>query len=307
MLSVTRPARNCLKQSFRRFNAQTSPPLLISCAEAKTLLDDPNVRFIDIRPESLYDDSHIPGAAHVQDIFTYVGGSDEKGIQKIREDFGKNFRRAGINKHTRVIAYDVAYNEQRGASCRGWYILNLLGHENVSVLDGGFRAWESDESNPTCDELDYDFETGNFEPGWDPAMWADKQDVLRVIQGREDGVILDVRDQAEIDGEEEPGSGRPTGSLPNSIHVNWKSFMNIDETGMTQATLKDPHEVEDLMAEVGITKDDNIIVLCYKGCRASNAVMQLQRSGFSNVKNYFGSWQEWSRDLMMPVSKGMME
>jgi thiosulfate/3-mercaptopyruvate sulfurtransferase len=32
--------------------------------------------------------------------------------------------------------------------------------------------------------------------------------------------------------------------------------------------------------------------------------MALKMAGFENVKNYLGSWNEWSRDESLPIEKG---
>ncbi|MFM7853905.1 MAG: sulfurtransferase [Flammeovirgaceae bacterium] len=50
----------------------------------------------------------------------------------------------------------------------------------------------------------------------------------------------------------------------------------------------------------GVTKDKEIIVYCFKGSRSSNTFIALKRAGY-NVRNYFASWNEWSRNMDLPV------
>ena len=61
------------------------------------------------------------------------------------------------------------------------------------------------------------------------------------------------------------------------------------------------------MAEKNITPDKNIIIYCFKGARASNTFIALKRAGFNNTTNYFGSWNEWSRDAALPIDDKKLE
>ena len=50
-------------------------------------------------------------------------------------------RRAGIGRDTLVVAYDEA---GEGGAARLWWLLRHFGHDAVSVLDGGLRAWREE-------------------------------------------------------------------------------------------------------------------------------------------------------------------
>ncbi len=49
-------------------------------------------------------------------------------------------------------------------------------------------------------------------------------------------------------------------------------------------------------ATVGIDADTPVVLYCFKGARASNTLVALKEAGIKDVKLYFGSWNEWSRD-----------
>ena len=57
-------------------------------------------------------------------------------------------------------------------------------------------------------------------------------------------------------------------------------------------------------ATVGITPDTPVVVYCFKGARASNTFVALEEAGIRNVRIYFGSWNEWSRDPALPIEDG---
>ena len=55
----------------------------------------------------------------------------------------------------------------------------------------------------------------------------------------------------------------------------------------------------------GIAPDDTVYLYCFKGARASNTFLALKQAGFSDVRMYFGSWNEWSRDESLPIETGL--
>ena len=61
-----------------------------------------------------------------------------------------------------------------------------------------------------------------------------------------------------------------------------------------------------MMKEKNVNMDDEIIVYCFKGSRASNTLMILRESGYTDVKNYFASWNEWSRDASLPIDDTLL-
>lgn len=55
-----------------------------------------------------------------------------------------------------------------------------------------------------------------------------------------------------------------------------------------------PHdELLTRLAELPIKKSDEVVVHCNRGWRAKQAEETLRRSGYSNVRDLAGQWQEW--------------
>ncbi|MCF6155783.1 MAG: hypothetical protein E3K36_11145 [Candidatus Brocadia sp.] len=63
-------------------------------------------------------------------------------------------------------------------------------------------------------------------------------------------------------------------------------------------------EIQKLCTKKDIFADDNIIIYCFKGSRASNTHIALKEPGFKNLRVYFGSWNEWSRHPELPIEEG---
>jgi thiosulfate/3-mercaptopyruvate sulfurtransferase len=69
---------------------------------------------------------------------------------------------------------------------------------------------------------------------------------------------------------------------------------------------KSPEEIRAICAQVGLYPDDDIIIYCFKGARASNTYIALKIAGFNNIRNYYGSWNEWSRNPELPIHEGVL-
>ena len=63
-------------------------------------------------------------------------------------------------------------------------------------------------------------------------------------------------------------------------------------------------EILAICEEVDIKPDQTVYVYCFKGSRAANTMVALKEAGFKDVRNYYSSWNDWSRDPAMPIETG---
>ncbi len=68
---------------------------------------------------------------------------------------------------------------------------------------------------------------------------------------------------------------------------------------------KSPDEIMAEAHTVGIGPSTPVYLYCFKGARASNTLVALREAGVHDVRMYFGSWNEWSRDESLPIETGM--
>jgi thiosulfate/3-mercaptopyruvate sulfurtransferase len=115
-------------------------------------------------------------------------------------------------------------------------------------------------------------------------------------------VLLDVRDVDEWTGESSSPYGKDfaprKGRLPGAKWIEWYRFM---KPGASGPQIKSPLEVQAECATAGIAPSDTVYLYCFKGARASNTFLALKQAGFADVRMYFGSWNEWSRDPALPI------
>jgi thiosulfate/3-mercaptopyruvate sulfurtransferase len=258
---------------------------------------------IDTRDPGAYDAGHIPGAVNLRDIFTYLATSDHEGLETMQHKFAEAFSAAGLSGKETAVVYEQAMNTGFGQSCRGYFILQYLGYPKVKVLHGGYQAWVADGLPTSTDATEptpavFPLAT---EPG---AVMIDKHEMLAAVNDPS-VVKLDVRDVDEWIATSSSPYGPDfcprKGRIPGARWLEWYRLM---KPGADGAVFKASAEVLAECQTVGIVPSSTVYVYCFKGARASNTFLALKEAGVKDVKIYFGSWNEWSRDPALPIEEG---
>ena len=280
----------------------TETDYLTSIEQLADLLNRDEVVIIDTREPEDYIVEHIPGAVNIYEIFSYLTTKENGGYESMRVTFAKLFGNAGICGNEKVVVYEDAMDNGYGRSCRGYFILRHLGHKNVSILHGGFQAW-----------LDAKMPLSKVVPKPDKKIFPvilensiilSQEEMLESLN-KPDIIKLDCRDRAEWIGissspygpEFTPRKGR----IPGAVWIEWYDVMKHDGT---IPWFKEPAELKKLFAKAGITQESKVHIYCFKGARTSNMFIAMMRAGIFNVRNYLGSWNEWSRDFYLPIEQG---
>lgn len=281
----------------------TPSTVLISPAELQALQASEPVVIIDTRDADTYAQGHIPGAVNLRETFTYLATSTPEGLQELKSTFAAHLGAVGLSGKETAVFYEDAMNSGYGQSCRGYYLLTWLGYPKVKVLNGGFSAWKAaglPVSTAAVTPVPATFPTG--------LKTADvmlTKDDIKAALGT-DTVLLDVRDVDEWIGDSSSPYGKDfaprKGRLPGAKWVEWYRFMKPSAQG---PVFKSPDEVRAECATQGISPDDTVYLYCFKGARASNTFLALKQAGFKDVRMYFGSWNEWSRDPALPIESGL--
>jgi len=280
-------------------------PTLVEVKDLKQALDSKNEKIVlvDTRGADAFAKEHIPGAANINECFTFLAKSDEKGLKELEDKFTDLFGKAGItNTDEWVVVYEEGMASGFAQSCRGFYLLKWLGHPKVSVLHGGLAAWKKEGGEVTSNPSN--LVATNFKAKKNDYLMATLHDVLKIVETPANTVLIDVRDKDEWIG----GSSSPYGKdfaprkgrLPNSTWIGWYDLMEKRD-GITYC--KDKNQVLQVLGEKGIKPEQEVVIYCFKGSRASNTLLMLYEAGFPKVRNYFASWNEWSRDPQLPIDE----
>ena len=276
--------------------------VLLSPAELAALQAQEPVLVIDTRDAEAYAQGHIEGAVNLREIFTFLATSSPEGLAELRDTFAAHLGAVGLSGRETAVFYEDALDNGYGQSCRGYYLLTWLGYPKVKVLNGGFSAWKAaglpvstTPVTPVPATFPTDLQSAD--------VMLTRADVEQALGT--DVVLLDVRDVDEWIGESSSPYGKDfaprKGRLPGARWIEWYRFMKPSANG---PVFKSPHEIRAECASAGVKPDDTVYLYCFKGARASNTFLALKQAGFDDVRMYFGSWNEWSRDPSLPIESG---
>jgi thiosulfate/3-mercaptopyruvate sulfurtransferase len=276
---------------------------LITAEDLNTMMAAEPIVIIDTRSPDAYAAGHIPGAVNVHDIFTYLATSTPEGIAELKTKFADAFGAAGLSGEETAVIYEQSMNSGFGQSCRGYFLLSMLGYPKVTVLHGGYDAWvmkglpiTTDAAAPTPSSFEIIPEAGE--------ILIDYKTMLAAV-GNPGIALLDVRDVDEWIGESSSPYGKDfcprKGRIPGAVWLEWYRMMKPTAEG---PRFKSSEEILAECATVGITPDTPVYLYCFKGARASNTLLALKNAGVKDVRMYFGSWNEWSRDPSLPIEEG---
>ena len=281
-----------------------SDKVLISPADLKAMMAAGGVVLIDTRSPDNYATGHIAGAVNMFDIFTYLAMSTPEGMEELKAKFTAAFGAAGLSGQETAVFYEASMNSGFGMSCRGYYLLSFLGYPKAAILHGGLAAWTAAGGELTTEVPS---PTPKAFPISDSGrhMMLDRDDMLAAL-GDDSIVKLDVRDVDEWIGTSSspygPDFAPRKGRIPGAKWLEWYRLMKPTGAG---PMFKSKDELLAELHTVGVTPDSTVYLYCFKGARASNSLVALREAGVTDVRMYFGSWNEWSRDPSLPIESGM--
>jgi len=248
-----------------------------------------SVTLIDLRPAEDFALGHIEGSKHLDLYGISLSDSSEAPLKAFLAIFRTLFGTRGVSQDTPVVIYDHETGER---AARAVWLLAVLGHPNVRILDGGTQAWTAarnrlvrlTDAPAPVDPAKAPPTPPPFKGTMNLELLATRFDVQRAIDD-DQSVIVDVRRESEYRGTEK--RARRVGTIPGAVHLFWRE--HLDELG----ALRPAREIRDLYASKGVTPDKTIIAVCHGGYRSANTFLALTSLGYPRVRNYVASWGEW--------------
>ena len=256
------------------------------------------VTLIDLRPAEDFSRGHIEGSRHLDIYGVGLNDSAEAPLKAFVAMFQTLFGMRGVSLDKPVVIYDHESGER---AARAVWLLAVLGHPDVRVLDGGTQAWTAAGGQLVrLDAVPAQSSPANPAPTRPlhkaaPRMelLATRFDVHRAIDDQR-AVIVDVRRESEHRGTEK--RARRAGTIPGAVHVFWRE--HLDDKG----AFRPAQEIRELYLSRGVTPDRTIIAFCHGGYRSANTFVALKSLGYPRVMNYVGSWAEWGNRDDSPIA-----
>ncbi|MBD1913597.1 MULTISPECIES: sulfurtransferase [unclassified Leptolyngbya] len=275
---------------------------LVSATWLKDHISEPNLIIVDCRfsldnpalGRIQYEEGHIPGAVYFdlnQDLSSVPQKHGGRHPLPDLADLVNKLAAAGISSEdTDHPSHVVVYDDSRFAfAARFWWLLRYLGHERVSLLDGGFQGWQK-AGFPMTTDLPTS-SVGQFRPRIQQDWVVDREQV-QMAQTHSSVVLVDSRTGDRYRGEFEP-IDPIAGHIPGAVNYSWLEV--TDEQGYGRS----PEEQQQRWA--GLPEESDLIVYCGSGVTACVNLLSLQLAGRPEGRLYAGSWSDWCSYLISPL------
>lgn len=255
-------------------------------------LSDRHVVVVDIRPSAQNAKGHIPGAVaadyakagwRVKQADGAVGALPP--VNQIAATIGA----LGIgDKDTAVIVSD-----DFPAAARVYWTFKVLGHNNVSLLDGGWTAWTKAHGNVATAPVSR--AKAVFTPHYNPSIRAELAEVTTdVSTGAE--TLVDARPLAAYEGKTSSPIVKTAGHIPGAISIDQRQALTDGGT-----KLKPKAELAALFEKTG---DKPVVSYCGTGhAAAADWFVLSEVLHHKQAKMYDGSMSQWTADPTRPVER----
>jgi len=274
-----------------------NPDSLVTTDWAVDHLNDPGVRLVEVDVDTTaYEKGHLPGAVG----WNWRNDLQAKPARDIaaKEQLEQLLSQSGIGPETTVILYG---DNNNWFAAYAYWTLKYYGLDNVKLINGGRVKLEAEGRQFTTDVPSPAATSFKFSGGSNEAIRAYRDDVAERI-GK--AGLVDVRSPGEYSGEllapeNLPQEGAQRGGhIPTAKNIPWAKAVKED------GTFKDVADLKELYGAQGISGDRETIAYCRIGERSAHTWFVLTEIlGYSNVRNYDGSWTEWGSLIKAPIEK----
>jgi len=280
------------------------PEVLVSTAWVEEHREDPAVRIVESDEDVLlYQQGHVPGAVKIDWHTDLQDQTIRDYIDKDR--FADLCASKGISNETTVVFYG---DKNNWWATYAFWLLQLFGHTNARIMDGGRLKWIKENRPVTRDVPKYQSSDYQAPERDDSRFRAFRDQTMKHLEQKLP--MIDVRSPEEYRGErlhmpDYPNEGALRGGhIPGALNIPWSRAVNQED-----GTFKDAAELRKIYTEENkLRPEDDVIAYCRIGERSSHTwFVLIYLLGFSKVRNYDGSWTEWGNLVNVPVENPSAE
>ena len=199
----------------------------------------------------------------------------------------------GANDDRLIVAYDASFGVY---AARLWWLARWLGHDRVTLLDGGIAAWRAAGGA---------VQTGPAEPVT-PGQFKQRSSLTRTVdlaevratlgQGRR--LLVDARSPDRFRGENEvldPIGGH----IPGSANRWFRDNLGADGRFKPVAQLQ-----QDWQAVMAGREAAELVQSCGSGVTACHNLLAMAVAGLPGAALFPGSWSQWCARKDAPIAVG---
>ncbi len=277
---------------------------LVSAEELATAIGQPDLILIDARfglgepgqGERDYALGHLPGAiyAHLdRDLSDHSRHGHGRHPLPDAKDFCAKLGAWGITPAHQVVVYDA--RDGAMAASRAWFLLRLLRHQRVAVLDGGYTRWSQLGLALSADVVPP--LPAAYVADYDAGMLANADELSHPTDA-DAPLLIDARAAERFRGDAEP-LDRVAGHVPGA--VNRPFAQNLQGDGRFRPVVELAHEFHALLDG---RAPDHAVLMCGSGVTACHNMLAMEHADLHGARLYAESWSGWINDPARPIAIG---
>ena len=269
-------------------------------------MNNPNVFILDVRNKidgggyETFKLEHIPGSVH-SDYLKDGWRATVKGVVGQfpgKKSLGELIGGLGIdNKKHVVIVYGGVSSVDFGSAARVYWTFKTIGHENVSILNGGFQGWLGSGNKVVSGENVLN--PTKFKTKLNKKYFASFSEVQKAEKAKGKQCLIDARPAVFFTGEKKHGKARIPGRLANARNLQEGTMIDSD------FKIKSGSEIKSLFGDLNVDDYKGYISYCNTGHWAATVWFALsEMAKIPDVKMYDGGMTHWTYDPKRKVDLG---
>jgi len=280
-------------------------PPLVDAAWLKANLDRDNVVVLDVRSgidnggdRSSFQSAHIPGS--IYSSYTGDGWRESRdgvtGLLPPVRSLERLIGGLGIGNDDTVVVVPAGTGvTDFGSAARVYWTFRVLGHDDVTILNGGFAGWQAagfDVASGQTDRRDF----ADFRGELQPDLLATLEEVQQARDTQ--AQLVDARPADYFRGETKSPAAKGPGTIPGARNLPHSDFL-----GQQNAVwYLNAEQITERVNRAELDAGTRTIAFCNTGHWAATDWFVLSElAGFEEVALYDGSMAQWSNDSDRPL------
>ena len=252
---------------------------------------------LDLQSNQNYLRFHIPGSINTE--YSHWR-TEKKGQPKLLPPvpiMEKLIGSLGIGNNTHVVLIPLGASAgDMAAASRVYWSFKVLGHDKVSILDGGLIAYAESRKYP-LEKGNHQLKPATFKANFRAEMIPNAEAVKKAIDSG--ALAVDNRTRAEYLGIYKGGAKERPGSLPGAVNLNY-DWLTVNGSGKLHSL----ENLKQIYQASNVPLQGTQINYCHTGNRAALAwFVSHELLGNSQARLYDGSTQEWAADPVLPMDR----
>ncbi len=255
--------------------------------------------FVDLRGNAAYLRGHVPGAIHTnygKDGWREKNSGGIIGMIPSSTKLAKLFGGLGIGNNDHIVLLPPGNSSSdMGIGTRIYWTFKVMGHDAVSILNGGMKAYK--KSKATLEKGKLKLASKTFTPHWRNDMIVSRADVKKALEA---GVpLIDSRTYDQYVGLNQHPKAKSKGTIPGAI-VLPQNWLTVGGKG----SFRSNSELKKIYDASGIPTSGEQITFCNTGHWASiDWFVGSELVGNKQTQMYDGSMVDWTADSSMPMER----